>query len=417
MDFLNNKKILLAGLGINNNQLARYLEKNKIPFDVIEKWDSLDELSGKFASYDVIFRTPGLPYASKPVQDALALGKVVYSQTKLFFDLCPCPIIGVTGTKGKGTTSALIAKILEADGKKTWLAGNIGRDPFEFLEQITKDDFVVLELSSFQLQDLHKSPHVAVVLGISRDHVDETKARQKAIHYSMDEYINAKAQVIKFQTSQDFAVLNKTLPKFFYDLGQGKKIISEPTAVEDFERRLPGRHNLENIAAAATVAKILDINEDVIRKTVAQFDPLPHRISKIREFNGITFIDDGYSTNIEPAMAAIDSFQSPVILIAGGFDKGLDYAKLGEKIKNTPNIKALVAIGAVAEKIVAGTTGFKGRILTGAANMQEIVGQARSLAESGDIILFSPGTSSFDMFKNEHHRADQFVAQVNSLKP
>jgi UDP-N-acetylmuramoylalanine--D-glutamate ligase len=169
---LKNKKIAIVGLGINNRHLAEYFKKNDIKFEIVDGWKTPDDLVGKLDNFEIIFRTPGLPYLSKAIQQAKQKGVVIYSQTKLFFDLCPCPIIGITGTKGKGTTATLIDLILRAAGKNTWLGGNIGNDPFEFIDRVKMGDWVVLELSSFQLQDVHKSPHIAVVLKITPEHLD-----------------------------------------------------------------------------------------------------------------------------------------------------------------------------------------------------------------------------------------------------
>ena len=191
LEALRGKKIAIVGMGVNNKGLAEYFREQGIGFETIDGWESRDELIGKLDNYDVIFRTPGLPYLSRAVQQAKEKGVEIYSQTKLFFDLCPAKIIGVTGTKGKGTTATLIYEILktnplrpslaplrrggQAQGQKVFLAGNIGEDPFQFLDKLRKDDWVILELSSFQLQDQHKSPHIAVVLKITPDHLDHHK--------------------------------------------------------------------------------------------------------------------------------------------------------------------------------------------------------------------------------------------------
>ncbi|MEO8065251.1 MAG: UDP-N-acetylmuramoyl-L-alanine--D-glutamate ligase [Candidatus Doudnabacteria bacterium] len=404
---LKGKKIAVVGMGTNNKKLAEYLTGHGLSFDVIENWKDPAELVGRLDKYEIIFRTPGLPFLSKAVRQASEKGVEVSSQTKLFFKLCPAPIIGVTGTKGKGTTSSLLAKILQTSGKKTWLGGNMGRDPFEFLESIKPEDFVVLELSSFQLQDLDQSPHIGIVLNITADHLNH--------HLSVEEYVKAKSSIVAYQGENDFAVLHPDIEGWFKDLGKGKKIFFDPKDARRYETKLLGTHNLENIAAAAAAAQILAIGEPDIRKAIAEFEPLPHRLNKIREIAGISFIDDAFSTNIDPVIAAIEAIKSPLILIIGGFDKGLNFSAVGQKIKSAPNVKGLVVIGEVSNKVLEAANGFTGKILTGAENMKTIIGQARSLASAGDTILFSPGTSSFDMFKNESDRGEQFVNAVNSL--
>ncbi len=402
------KKIAIVGLGTNNRKLAEFLSKQGIGFQVIDQWTGHETLVGRLDEFDIIFRSPGLPYNSAAIQQAKAKGVQVSSQTKLFFDLCPAPIIGVTGTKGKGTTSSLLAKILEVDGKKVWLAGNIGRDPFEFLEQIKPEDYVVLELSSFQLQDLEKSPHVAVVLNITSDHLNH--------HLDLNEYVQAKTSILNSQGEKDLAILHRALPESFRQLGKGQKIVFNPEDARGYETKLLGQHNWENIAAAITAAKALEIPEDKIRTAISTFEALPHRLNPIKTVGGITYIDDGFSTNIDPVVAAVRAMDTSFVLIVGGFDKGLEWQAVGEEVKQNKHLKGVVVVGAVTDKILDAIKGFSGQILTGAKTMDEILSQARSMAAAGDKILFSPGTSSFDMFKNESDRAEQFVASVNSLK-
>ncbi len=405
---LEGKNIGIIGLGTNNRKLAEFLSAQGIKFGTIDQWTGNETLIGRLDDFDIIFRTPGLPYNSAAVQQAKNKGVIISSQTKLFFELCPAPIIGVTGTKGKGTTSSLIAKILESAGKKVWLAGNIGRDPFEFLEQIKPEDSVVLELSSFQLQDLERSPHIAVVLNITSDHLNH--------HADLAEYIQAKISIIAFQTPKDFAILHPALPPSFQAAGAGKKIIFDPSGASHYKTKLLGQHNWENIAAAAGAARVLEIPENVISTAIAEFEPLPHRLNPVKTVEGITYVDDGFSTNIDPTIAAMAAMDAPFVLIVGGFDKGLDWAPVGQAIKENANLKGVVVIGAVTEKILVTIKGFNRPVLRGAQTMEEMLKQARSLTAPGDKILFSPGTSSFDMFKNEYDRAEQFVQAVNSLK-
>lgn len=407
LDSLLGKKIAIVGLGVNNQKLAEFLKARGFAFEVIDGWKNPDELIGKLDNFDLIFRTPGLPYLSLAVQQAKSNGVKISSQTKLFFELCEAKLIGITGTKGKGTTSSLIAKILSAGGKKAWLGGNIGRDPFEFLEQVNEKDFVVLELSSFQLQDLEKSPHITVVLSITPDHLNH--------HKGIDEYIESKSSILKFQTPDDFAVLHPNLPDWFKNLGAGKKIFFIPDEASGYKTQLLGKHNWENIAAAVEVAKVLRVDDQTIRKTVEMFQPLPHRLNFLKEIDGVKFIDDTYSTNIEPTLAAIDAIDSNIILIVGGSEKKSNFAPLCEKIKSTPKVKGLIVIGQVTDKIVKNITGFTGKILTGAKNTEQIISLARSLAQTGDTILFSPATASLDMFKNETDRGEQFVNEVLKL--
>lgn len=413
LEKLAGKRIAIVGMGVNNQKLAEFFDKHKIKYEVIENWVTNSDLVGKLDQFDTIFRTPGLPYMSPAIQQAKSKGVEVSSQTKLFFDLCPSPIVGVTGTKGKGTTSSLIAQILEEAGEKVWLAGNIGRDPFEFLEYIHHEDYVVLELSSFQLQDLHKSPHIAVVLNITADHLDESGTYSRSAHASIQEYFDAKLQILAHQTEGDYAVISHLLPEKVKNIGLGKKIVYKPEDAQDFEHKLIGKHNLENIAAAVAVSQILKVSEAKIRKAVSQFKGLPHRLQIVGKFADITYIDDSVSTNEDSTIAAIEAFTTPLILIVGGSSKGLDYMKLGNVIAKASHLKGLVVIGEEAPKILKAAKDFGGIVLTGAKSMSEAVEQVKSIATPGDTVLLSPAAASFDMFKNYKDRAAQFIAEIS----
>ena len=412
LEDLKNKKIAIAGFGVNNQKFADFLTRHQVKYEVVE-WKHTSDLIGKLDEFDVVFRTPGLPYMSPAIQQAKTKGVIIWSQTKLFFDLCPAAIIGVTGTKGKGTTSTLISKILEQGERKVWLAGNIGTDPFEFIGFIHPDDLVVLELSSFQLQDLHKSPHVAVVLNITADHLEESGNYTRASHASIKEYFDAKMQIIAHQTADDFAVVSHLLPGGVFQIGAGKKIVADPADVEDYEYRILGKHNLENISAAVAVGKVYKIPEAKIRQAVAEFKGLPHRLQIVLIKDGITYVDDSVSTNGDSTIAAIKAFAQPVVLIAGGASKGLDYTELGEAICHNGNVKGVVLVGQEAPKIAATLGNYHGTVLTGTRSMPEIVEQARSIAKAGDVVLLSPAAASFDMFKDYKDRAAQFIQAIS----
>ncbi len=404
---LKGKKIAIVGGGVNNAHLAAYLKTRGLDFTIIRDWKSEDELVGQLDQYEVIFRTPGLPYLSQAIQQAKEKGSEISSQTKLFFKICPAPIIGITGTKGKGTTSSLIAHILKTAGRKVWLGGNIGRDPFEFIDQVEHDHLVVLELSSFQLQDMDQSPHVAVVLSITPDHLN--------YHHDFEEYIKAKSTIIAFQGLDDFAILDSSLPDWFKELGEGKKIINDRYIARPYHSHLIGNHNLENISAAVSVARLYDISDDVIAKAIAEFKPLEHRLQIVGEKNGITFVDDSISTNEESTVAAIKSFRQPVIAILGGSSKGVEYKLLGSMIDELKNLKAVIVVGEVADQILESIKGFQGQILTGAKNMSEIFDQVKEVAVAGDVVLLSPAAASFDMYKDYKDRANQFIREMNQL--
>lgn len=412
LDWLKDKKVVVLGLGINNQGLVDFLKKKNIDFEVIENWNSWNEL-GDLSRHEVIFRTPGLPYNSPPIQNALSNGSRIYSQTKLFFDLCPSAIIGVTGTKGKGTVAALIEKILINAGKKVFFGGNIGKDPFEFLDQLRGDEFVILELSSFQLQDMTTSPHIAVVLEIKmEEHLDDTGQVQYATHYSEEEYANAKSKIIEFQTQNDFAVLHSNLPEWFIKLGKGKKVFIKAEQVVGYKTKLLGEHNKINVAAAVAVGQLLSVAPEVINKVVAEFEGLPHRLQDLGVISGIRYVNDSGGTTPSKTIAAINAVSGPIILILGGSLKKVDYTPLADFLRQTKKVKGLVLVGQSTSLILGVLSDYTGEILTGAKNMTEMVKQAQSLAAPGDTILLSPSTASHDMFKNFMDRGEQFINTV-----
>ncbi|MCX6812108.1 MAG: UDP-N-acetylmuramoyl-L-alanine--D-glutamate ligase [Candidatus Berkelbacteria bacterium] len=455
------KKIALIGFGIENISLAKLFLKHGIDFTILDRADDkfgnsvgqklIDEYHLKFiagenylsdlSKYDFAFRSPGVRFLTPEIQAAKSSGTEITSSTKLFFDICPCPIIGVTGTKGKGTTASLISKILKKKSKiknqksklwKVYLVGNIGVAPFDVAEEITKDDIVVFELSSFQLQDAEISPHIAVVVNLSDDHLD--------YHQSLEEYRLAKYSILKYQNAGDFAVLNFDYPesrklenigkgkKFFFSaenkiengayVNQSGEVISTFSGEEKIcdlsEINLIGRHNLENIAAATIVAKILNVETEIIRQAVLDFKGLPHRLEFVREINGVEYYNDSFSTNPTPTIAAVKSFSVPITLILGGSSKGADFSQLAEEIKKSP-VKNIITIGAEGPKIAEAIKSTKNdaKITTGADNINKIVKQAEEVSPLGSVILFSPACASFDMFKNYKERGEKFKNSVN----
>lgn len=436
LEELKEKNVALLGLGVNNKALARHLKSKGVVFEVFEDWKRPEELTEKILGFDVLFRTPALPYLSEPIQKAKSMGKIIYSQTKLFFDLCPSVIIGVTGTKGKGTTATLIARILEAAGKKVWLAGNIGRDPFEFIDETAPSDFVVLELSSFQLQDLHKSPHLAVVLKVTSEHLD--------YHKSVDEYVEAKKSIVRYQAVDDFAVLNydgeisralatiteaqvlwnsieKAVDPGCY-IKDGRVVLNVADTKQDIMSveavGLLGRFNLQNVTAAIVAAAAVGVRDSkLVEKVVREFKGLEHRLEFVAEIQGVRFYNDSFSTTPDTAIAAMEAFEGPLIMLVGGSKKGSDYSQLGHEIARC-QVKALVPIGQTGQEIAdfARNAGYDGRIIDKKfGTMEEIVDAASELADSGDVVLLSPASASFDMFSNYKHRGELFKKFVKRL--
>lgn len=388
----------------------------------------------KESKFDLVIRSPGVRPDHLLVKKLIKNGATLISSIKIFFDRCPAKIIGVTGTKGKGTTATLIYEMLKSKYPSVFLAGNIGIPVLDVLPKLTRKSLVVLELSSFQLFDLTKSPQIAVILMITSEHLDW--------HKDTKEYQKAKESIVKFQTEDDFAVINqdfevarsfatKTKAKVFFTstTGQangvylvGDKVISQIDKREEIARTddilIPGIHNLQNVVAAVAVAKILKVKSGAILKILATFRGLPYRLQLIRELAGVKFYNDSFSTTPETTIAAIDAFPGPKTLILGGSSKNSDFASLGRKITTDKSVKGLVLIGQERGRIktaidAAGTFGGK---IKKAQNMREIVMIARNLAKSGDVIILSPACASFDMFKNYQDRGEQFTKEVRRLR-
>ncbi len=425
---IKNKKIIIIGFGKEGAAAAKFLE----PTNKITVYDDKEKNRIKRGErFDLIVRSPGVrpdhPLIKKLTKD----GTVLTSPTQIFFDLCPCPIIAVTGTKGKGTTSTLIYEMLKTENKNVFLAGNIGTPALEILPKLNKKSLVVLELSSFQLMDLAKSPHIAVVLMITQEHLDW--------HKNKKEYLLAKMPIVKYQNKNDFAVINWDFPnsRNFADFTQAKVISVSTQGQTDscisdnklmFKKEivasvsdvlLPGRHNIQNILAAIAVVKIYKIKNENIKKVLTSFKGLDHRLQLIHAVNGVKYYNDSFSTTPETTIAAIEAFPQPKILILGGSSKNSNFSNLARKIAGDKSIKGIILIGKEAERIkdsIKKAGGFDDKMIEGAKNMQQIAPMAQNLARSGDIVILSPACASFDMFKNYEDRGRQFITEVNKLR-
>lgn len=394
--------------------------------------------------FDLIVRTPALhpqEIVDNNQEDPNILAKVT-TNTNEFFKICPTNrIIGVTGTKGKGTTATLIAKFLQAAGYTVHLGGNIGIAPLDLLkDNIKPDDWVVLELANFQLIDLKYSPHIAVCLMIAPEHLDW--------HHDMYEYMESKRQLFAHQTAQDVAIFNarnaysqeiadaSPARQFGYEVpAEGDKPENTAGAYVDgdhiyFEGEklcsiddvaLPGRHNLENVCAAITAVYPLVAAQkhphDIIKTVLKSFAGLPHRIESLGQAKGIWFINDSFATNPGATIAAIRSVDKPQILIVGGFERGLDLSDLIEEIKDNKHVKKVLVIGASGQRVAQTLKGhgFTNYQLSTAKTMSSVVGEAVALARKGDAVILSPGFASFDMFKDFEERGNQFKAAVKAL--
>ena len=429
MDF-KNKKIAIIGEGIEGISSAKYLKSKGAKVTILDQKQGSNYLDN-LEDYDLVVRSPGIKI--EMLEKYVSRDKIT-SQTKTFFDICPCPIIGVTGTKGKGTTSTLIYEMLKKDGKDAYLGGNIGNTPFDFFEHLKSSSVVVLELSSFQLLDLHKSPHIAVILMITSEHLD--------YHPNVLEYISAKRNIIKFQKATDFAIINRDYPasnesdvdalgKVFYvsrerevDNGcfarDGKIVIrTKDREIPVFETKdllLRGKHNYENVCAAVMAAYLAGVSIKNIQEVLADFAGLPHRLELVGVVNGAEYFNDSFSTTPETAIAAIEAFKEPEILILGGSSKNSNFQELGEVISKKGNIKAIIGIGVEWVRIKPFIKSKNIILIEGAKDMHTIVLAASKIAVSGDVVLLSPACASFDMFKNYKDRGEQFKEEVSRLQ-
>lgn len=385
---------------------------------------------------DLIVRTPAVNPSRLPKNAKIT------SVTNLFFEKCPAPIIGVTGSKGKGTVSSFTAEILRAAGLRVHLVGNIGLPALNELSKIQKDDAVIYELSSFQLWDAQKSPHIAILNNLEVDHLD--------VHDGFEDYVAAKMNIAKNQTKNDFFIFNAENPIVLKNVENLKnQLKAELQPFQDYNLahiqenhflwgdevlfetnilKIPGEHNQKN--ACASMIATFDFlrekgfeNEEIFdfwREGLSKFAGLPHRLKFVREFEGVRFYDDSIATTPGSAIAALNSFEKPKILILGGSNKGADLSGLIEKIAKMPEqeLRKVILMGAESEKLAQKliSSGFERFINLGAkTNMQEVVKTAFENAKSGDVVILSPAHASFDMFKSYIDRGEQFVENVNLL--
>jgi len=389
-------------------------------------------------NYGLIIRSPGISLQFPEVQQAKAAGKKITSATNIFFSNCPGKIIGVTGTLGKSTTSSLIAAILSEKYQDVQLAGNIGFPMIDHLDKATPKTIFVLELSSFQLEDINYSPHIAVLLNIVPEHLDR--------HKTFTNYVRAKANIIRCQTRKDFVVFNpehKILAKiakkaaakkvnfslepnkdstcFFH---QGKIFVRKKNKTNILINRnkvsLLGKGNTENIMAAVSVGLILNVPLPKIKKALSKFNPLEHRIEYLGTCRGIKFYNDSISTVPESAIHALDALDNKVdTLIAGGFDRGLNFSKLAKRLSKT-KVKNLILFPTTGKKIwqsiVEQTPAKKRPKKFAVSSMQEAVETAFAVTGKGKICLLSPASASFGLFKDYRERGNLFKKFVLKQK-
>lgn len=431
-------KIAIAGYGVEGKSSYSYFAALGNQVTILDEREHVDDLPpdaavvlgapafSQLEDYDMVIRTPSLP------PHRLGRARKVWSATNEFFAQCTTPIIGVTGTKGKGTTSSMINSILRASGRKTVLVGNIGLPALEMLDEANKADVVVYELSSFQLWDIERSPQVAVVLMIESDHLN--------VHANFDDYVRAKANIRKFQTEKDIC--------FYHPTNEFSRRIAEASSLPNAHRyndpsdqdsvciegewftvgdrqllpaeavQLPGRFNLENACAAISAVREFTWDLEKIEQGLRAFAGLDHRLKFVRTVKGVDYYDDSIATTPGSVVAAIKAFDSPKILILGGSSKGTtDFRPIAEAAK-TGNIKAVILIGDQAEMIAKVLENVDTKIINlgSQVTMDDIVRIAQQEAARADVVILSPACASFDMFKSYSDRGDQFINAVDSLE-
>lgn len=406
------------------------LKKYKIKYHLGE------HLPEDFTKTDLVIKNPAVPVSSKFLQIAYDNNVKVETDTNIFFNLCPAKIIGVTGTKGKSTTATLIYELAKTQNKKTFLAGNIGVSPLEILNKLDDKSLVVLELSNFELEELEKSPHIAAITTVLPDHLNR--------YNSFAEYSATKKLIFKYQSPQDHLVLNydNEITRDFAKLSKSNVYLfsaekktngcylengeiffnQEKEPIFDIKKlKIFGGHNVSNILSAVTVVKIMGISNDKIRNVLQNFTGVANRQELIAEKKGVKYINDTTATMPEAVIFAIRAIRqrfsnSEIILIVGGQDKNLSFTGLASEINK--ELKEIVLLPGTASDIIEeelSAIGSKTKIIH-VLSMQEAVKSAGEIAKRGDVVILSPGATSFNLFKNEFDRGDQFKKAVQKTK-
>ena len=440
---LRGKKIAVLGLGVSNRPLVRLLlefgcdvtgcdrtPREKLDAEVLE----LEKQGCRLRCGDnyledveaeVLFRTPGMHPGNPAIRSLAERGAYVTSEMEVFFEVCPCKLIAVTGSDGKTTTTTLISEMLKAGGKTVWLGGNIGTPLLPLVRQMKEDDFAVVELSSFQLMDMTRSPARAVVTNLAPNHLD--------VHRDMDEYVEAKKNIFAFQKPGDLLILNADnkitadflgngITRFFSRQGKNAHVVLKDGCIyrggeavlQVSDILLPGVHNIENYMAAIAAVEGL-VSDDVIRHVAQNFGGVEHRIELVRIKDGVRFYNDSIASSPSRTIAGLRSFKEKVILIAGGYDKHIPYDVLGPEICD--HVKKLFLCGATASQIRAAVENCGGEQpeITDCGDFESAVRAAAAAAENGDVVLMSPASASFDQFKNFMVRGECFKKIVKEL--
>ena len=454
-DYIKFRKVAVIGLGVSNLPLLDYLHEKKafvtvfdnrniddISKDIVDKITEYafefsfgENYLEKLKGFDLIFRSPSCLPTVPELELEAERGAIVTTEIEMLIEMCPAKVIGVTGSDGKTTTTSLIYSILKKAGYNTWLGGNIGTPLFTKLPEMEKDDIVVLELSSFQLMGMKISPQISVITNITPNHLN--------IHKDYLEYIDAKKNIFKYQNEDGIVILNydneitrdcgkEANGKVIYFSSKEKlengyivdnKIIKEckdnvrKYILDTSEVKLRGNHNFENIATAiAATSNLVDLDTQV--EAVKEFNPVEHRLELVREINGVKWYNDSVSSSPTRTIAGLNSYDEDIILIAGGYDKNLDYTPIAKPI--IEKVKCLILLGQTSGKIFEAVKEEleqqnKRLPIYMCNTLQETIDIAKKYSRSGDVVLFSPASASFDMFENFADRGNKFKELVNML--
>ena len=454
-EYIKYRKVAIIGLGVSNLPLLDYLYENKanvtifdernideIPKEVLDKMtqynfgfyfgnNSLENLKG----FNIIFRSPSCLPTRPELQEEEKNGAIVTTEIEMLMKMAPCKIIGVTGSDGKTTTTSLINAILQKANYNTFLGGNIGTPLFTKLKDIKPDDIIVLELSSFQLMGMEISPDIAVITNITPNHLN--------IHKDYNEYIDAKKNIFKYQDENGIVVLNydneitRKLAKdakskvIFFSSNEKLEngFIVDENVIKECEDKirkhilsskdvlLRGKHNYENIATALAATNTL-VDTDIAVQAIKEFKPVEHRLEFIKEIDGVKWYNDSVSSSPTRTIAGLYSFDEDIVLIAGGYDKNLDYKPIAKPILE--KVKSLILLGQTSGKIFdevkeESERQNKNVDIYMCENLEETVNLAKKVSRKGEVVLFSPASASFDMFKNFADRGNKFKNIVNNL--
>jgi len=449
--------IAVVGLGINNRPLVPFWLERHATVAVFDRrpeaeiWEDLAEFRhhpgltvvggpdylrrlAEWPHLGQVYLTPGMPKTGPEIQQVTARGGHLTCETELFFETCHAPIIGITGSQGKTTTTTLVGEALKRDGRRpVWVGGNIGRSLLPELPRIKASDWVVMELSSFQLELVTRSPQGAAWLNLSPNHLD--------IHGSFDAYRQAKQHIIEYQTPDHWAVLPADdpaiLPSLRHYRGQPvyfslDRALPHGSYLQDGQLwwaapdrppypvmaasavRLLGRHNLANALAAIAIVAQAGGSLEALREVLSTFQGVPHRLEQVREVDGVLYINDSIATTPDRTVAALNALERPIVLIAGGYDKHLEYDTLGQAVVQR-HVRLVVALGQVRNKIQDAVRQFGEVPVVLADTFEQAFHTAVQASRPGDIVLLSPAAASYDMFRNFEARGQRFRELVQAL--